>query len=377
MQTGQVKNIFYDFKKKYSFDFFCIILLLVIACLNILFCLRFGNPFRGDSQSYIDATQVIAQGIDQDFSSTIASRMLKPLPIIGIGLIAKIFNIDYYQAFFLENIFFYFLTSVLIYYFLRFFFKNNIFILLGSIFYISAYPMLRDGIAMLTESGAHFFYILSCFLVCLFYKTPSFKYFFWTSLSIIIGFHWKEYSAVAGLFFFLVIISHPLLSIKSKIIFLSNYILFSLLIIVGWQFFVYHFFRYTYFDWIKNGIAVPFYWTRIYYTLKSLFGVFILGWFLTLFGFLKREKFLTQKFLKYLLVACCLVFVWSGTDSRLYYVIALPGVVYLSTGLMYIDYFYGRKFLYYLFVIALFSNYSWFLVNNDLRSFLDFLPYAS
>ncbi|MEA3398691.1 MAG: glycosyltransferase family 39 protein [Patescibacteria group bacterium] len=362
-----------DWKKFVKTDLFFVSIIILIACANIFIRPYFGSLEMSDTSTYVEGARLLqGEAIETDDHNL--TRALKPVPLWGMTAIKKICGFDYQIAFLDFAIIFYLALSALMYYFLKLFFGSGEkhFLFLGAVLFVCAYPMLKSGISMLPESAAIFFYLLGVYLIFCFYKSPNWKWFASSVVIIILGFMVKEYSALAGALLFLVIVFHPLLRIKQKILYIIYYIIFVLALFLPWQMYVYNQLGYTYLDWYSTDLIEQG-WSRWYYTVKSLFAVFLLAWFLIPLG-IKEWKNLGKNqtsMLKSLIAVSFMIFLWSATDSRLYYVSALPLSILAVMGLKRLSQRTGYALMSVIFIIILAANYLWLGVGDNFYSIIN------
>lgn len=357
--------------RKLNSDFFFICLLLLIAVLNIFIRLYSASILQADTPTYINAVRVL-EGEEMPAGKWM-SRPLKPLSLWGIIGISRLTHWGYYESFIAEALFFYLAMAIASYYLFKLFIPYNRFLaFLGSVMFISAYPVLRTGISLLTETGAWFFYLISIYFVYLFYQKPSNRNFYLSIALILIGLFWKEYNFLSAALFIIAVLFHRDLTLREKIERIIIYGLLSAVILLPWQFFIQFKFHYNYFDWYGHK---PYYfrWQTYYYWLKSLFGVMLLGWLLAVVGFKKWSNLpaSNKAILKWLFVVSFLMFTWRASDSRLYYVSAVPLTIMAIYGLeiLFKKWSYVKTSLLYLLVLS--ANYIWLLTAGNFRQYLD------
>lgn len=349
-------------------DLFFVSIILLIAIINIFIRANFPDLIQGDTESYIMATRLIG---GESVEEIPYHRILKPLAPATVLMISKLTHISIFNAMLVQAIIFYLALAVAIYYLLKLFFKDRFLSFVGAVLYISAYPMLKSGISMLTETGAWFFYVIALIFVFLYYLKPAKKYFIGAVLLIVIGFLWKEYSVLAAALLFFAIVFHPKLTKKDKAITIAQYALLGLLLFLPWQIIVYYKFNYTYFSWYTS----PARYTLseiLFYGSKSLFAVFLLGWILVIIGTKQWPKLNPEQrfILKGLLSVSLMMFLWGSMDSRLYYVIAVPLTILATMGLKHLMHHWRYCFVIILYLVIILGNYIWLGLGSNLRSML-------
>ncbi len=358
-------------KKFIKTDFFCVSLLLFVACINVFARPYFGTLEMGDTKSYIGAIEIM-RGQPAEIDAHTMTRILKPLPLWGIMALSDVLGLDLRQAFIVESIFCYLALAAAIYYLLKLFFGSAYgkhLLVAGSLLFVCSYPMLRGGISMLVEAGAILSYVLAIYFIIKFYHRPILKYFLLANFIIIAGFMWKEYSALAGALFFLVIVFHPVLTARRKIGWLAAYAVLSLALFLPWQIYAYEKFGYTLVDWYKQGQPASYMLSSIYYAAKSLFAVYLAGWLFVVAGawrwrsLLREQKFL----LKVIIAVSLMIFIWKSIDSRLYYVTAVPLTIMAVMGIKRLINRRGYYTIAIVYGLVLGINYLWLGVADNFR----------
>lgn len=348
----------------------CLLILLLVATLNVLYRTATIDFIGVDAADYLQTAQLMA---GETSELPLPNRILKPL---GPGLITvgNYFFQDYNQSFISVAILFYFALAVMMFFFLRLFIRDSYLALIGSILYITAYPLLKYGIELSTETGAHFLYLFALFFICNWYQRASQRDLVLAALLVAVGFLWKEYSALAGLVLLLAIVVKPHYSPKHKIndLLLTGSVM--ALIIIPAQLIVYYKYGYTYLDWFREGsLSSEF---TLYYIVKSLAAVYLLGWILAAIGCLGFPKLNRQQ--KFIIISLLLVsltfFIWRSVSSRLYFVLAVPLTMLAIVGIRFLSArFSGWQKLVILFVLLsliIAANYLWLLVSDGWRPFL-------
>lgn len=345
-----------------------IILLFAAAAIFV----RYANfPFTtwaSDSIQYMEtAKHFLGQG-----GEIYPSRILKPLAPLGVGLISYFTGGNMMTALLAEAAICYVFLGWVIYYLLNLFFHDKKLALIGSILYISSYPLLKYGLDLYTETGAQMFWLLAVCGVINFYRKPSDFNLYLTMLAVIIGMLWKEYSSLGMVFLYLVIIFHPRIAMIEKIKKLALSTIIVGLPLIAWMIIVYLSYHYTYFEWFKAGVSAPSgseY--QPFFVLKSIVGVYLAGWVLVPLGLIKwREFSAEQKFLLKCLVPPSFMFlIWTGVSSRLYFVLALLLTLLAVNGLK--GFFRGWTARIIIVLSAVAVNFYWLSVSGGLKLFFN------
>ncbi|MFA5124400.1 MAG: glycosyltransferase [Patescibacteria group bacterium] len=347
--------------------FWPILLILTAVALNVFIRLNFvGFSINGDAYQYMETAKLFMGQMAESFPS----RILKPLGPMGIAGLSFLTGGNLSLAFEIEAIIFYVFLALAVYVLFYLFFKNRGMALLGALIYISSYPLLKYGLDLFTESGAQLFWVLAAIGVIRFYKRPNNFNLFLTSLMVVVGMLWKEYSSLGMAFLYLVICFHPQLprAEKLKKLFLST--LAVGLPLIAWQIVVYFIYHYSYLDWYKLGISAPSgseY--QPFFVVKSIVGVYLAAWLLVPLGLIKWREFTAdQRFLvKCLILPSFMFLLWTGVSSRLYFVLALLLTLLAVNGLR--KYFYRWPSRVAVVIVIVLVDYLWLLTSDGFRAF--------
>jgi len=307
-------------------------LLIISAVVAAAVFVRYTTlPFTSAASDSVQYMETARYFLGQS-ATAYPQRILKPLAPLGISLISFLTGGNMETALLAEAALMYLFLGWAIYYLLNLFFRDKRSALLGSIVYITAYPLLRFGLDLYTETGANFFWVWAIAAVCLYYKDPSRFRYYASNAIVLIGLLWKEYSLLGAVLLWLVIFFHPQLPRPEKI----KKIIGSIAMVFGWlaltQLIVYANYHYSYFNWYQTGTDIsgstdyhP------YFIIKSLIAVYLLGWFLAILGLFRWREFQPDQkfFIKCLILPSMMFLLWTGVSSRLYYV-AAPLLTFLA-----------------------------------------------
>ncbi len=357
---------YYLFKKNIGL----IILLLLIASTNILLRMSLLPIYTtNDTLQYIETAKHFAG--DKN-AKIYGHRLLKPLEPEMMALMSPFFDHDYTVSLEMLSVLFYYALTVLIYFFLLVFLKKRKEAFIGSVLYITSYPMLRYNLGLYTETGALFFHLLGIYFATKYYLKPNIKLVIYSSLAITVGFLLKEYAALAGISLVIFILISKL-PIKTKLAHLTTSALIALPILIGWQIHVYNTYHYSYLDWFKVGQSEPEETSQFtpFYISKSLFALLLLGCILVLGGVAKWKTFSKKRRTAGIVVGITsLGFLsWGYVSSRLYFVLTPILTVLAGRGTRWIK----SETLQTLFILSImFSTYLWLIVASmpSVRAFL-------
>lgn len=331
----RLDGFFTYFKKKFDKRMPVIFLLIVIGIFFMSVRLSFVPvSFSGETKDFVPT----AQYIFNDGGVFLGHRYLKPLAPIGIGLIAKTFNTDYYFATLIEAQIGYFALILAVFWFGLEFFKSTKKAVLLSVLVMSTYPILRYGLEPLTESGIWAFYFGALAATLRWSSSLRTRWLWMASILLLGGILWKEYAALAGIIFGLVILTHQTLSIKGKIHAVLQGLFLTLLPWGIWQLHEYKVYGYTYLDWLAAGTNTVAY-SSTYFPLaviKSFFMLLTLAWIFVLTAWWKKKEITPAmwRFLLLMLIPSFGFLAWGYVSSRLFFslvpLVALIAVIGLG-----------------------------------------------
>ncbi len=254
----------------------------------IILVIFFGWQDDVDTGSYLEAMDYLKEK-NIDKLELIPHRFLRPLGLV-LALPFKEF-FSSFMSLIIENVLFYFGTAYLIFKIGKEILKKEELAFYGVIFYLTAYPLLRFGPVALTDMGTWFFYVLSIYLTILFLKEPKNYLVYLNGLISGIGVLIKENGGMGALFFLMILLISG--KFKKKEIFgygLRFLILFLIPILIN-QLIVYHYLKYTYWDWYifnKNTYLKQSY--TIFNLGKNFFATFGLAWIFVVFGSVSHDE---------------------------------------------------------------------------------------
>ena len=350
--------------------FLCIIFL--VAALNVFVRLNFLPPtISGDAHGYIDTARLIS-GEKGEGLTLYPGRLLKPLTPLGILLFTPLFHGNMIAGFLALNTLCYVLLALAMYALLLLFTTDRFLAMLGTLIFISAYPVLEYGLNLFSDIGSWLLFVVAIFGAVRYYRDASWKNLSIALAAVVTGLLWKEYAVLAGIFFGLVICCEPTRSWKEKFarIFLLGAC--SAVVIGIMQWIVYIQFHYTYIDFILEAASVSPVLTEHtpYFIAKSIFAVLLLGWGLVLAGLWHWRSIprRDQYTLLMLLPPSLLCLFWTFVSSRLYYVMAPLLAILALHGLKTLS---SRRLVQVLAtVVIILGSYTWLFASGTLRAFL-------
>lgn len=346
-------------------------LALALSFFNALaIFIAFGFQKYGDSSDYIRLIHwFLGEG-----SSFEVERMLRPLgPFLalpleflgdGAGLIA-------------QNIFFYFLSCLLIFKIVDLVFQNKKQALFAVLFFMTATPIIESGLAYLTDMGAWCFYLLSIFLTLSYFKNKNEKLLVINGLLSGIGVLMKENGGLGVIFFALMVLFSRDFNIKEKIYKILKFGIIFIAPIVALQVFAYNSFHYTSLDWyLRNPSGSPgegLFMIFLRY-LGQLFRILGLVWLPLLFGLwlAVKEKNPSRNKIYFALIPASFSFLlWSvSASARSVFIFAPLGILLASHGFVSWFALLGKRgkvlLISVFFAAVLVINYAFCLVNQEI-----------
>ena len=295
----------------------------------ILIIMLYGVRLAPDSPSYIETVNYFLGK-----SSVKPHRLLTPLgPLIAIVFQPLVGEIN---AFGIENSIFFVSSSILIYLFCKKLYDDKEVAFFTSVFFSSSISVITWGIAVLTDMGVWFFYILSIFLTLRFFEEEKIEILLTNGVICGLGFLMKE-NVVAGVFFFILMMAFSKRELIQKTKTIILFCAMFLLPIVAVQVITFQLFQYTYLDWYIYNIGL---YSETYFTfLRFLIGL-ILAFTLMLpfflFGIYREIKENDQspiprlyKYLFLTLSSAVPIFAWALLIERFIFLL-FPTIIPIS-----------------------------------------------
>lgn len=312
-----------------------LILALIFALLNMgAVFIFFGVQKYPDSKEYIE----VIHWFQGEISYVPIHRLLTPLgPLTaipfeffseGAGLIA-------------QNIFFYLVSSFLIFKIVELVYRDKKLAFLASIFFITATPVLEVGFSYMVDPGGWFFYLLSIFLTLIYFKTKSGKLIILNGFLSGMGFLIKEPGGLGVLFFTLMVLLNRDFKIKEKILKIFYFGLFFLIPITIVQILTFKYFHFTLLDLFymnRPGLDVEREPTLLVALrhLGQLFRILGILWVFILMGAWrewKEKNYERIKIFLALLPSSFSFFLWSvGGGGRVVFIFAPLGILLAAYG---------------------------------------------
>ncbi|MBI4709146.1 MAG: glycosyltransferase family 39 protein [Candidatus Portnoybacteria bacterium] len=299
--------------------FFILAVFALINIFLIIFVLSsFVTPLASDSEQYLETAKYF-NGQD---AQIYPHRLLKPIVPFFAALGSYVFGLK--PAFLFINSLLYFFIGFIIFKIIKLLFNNNFQALVGSLLFLTSYPMLEYGIAYMTDLAGWFFFALSVYLTLLFLKKPSAAQAMLIGFIAAFGFLAKESGGMGILFFALcaTFLLKDNWAGKLKYLFVAG--IFFIAPLSLWQIFIYLKFHYTYYDWYLVGQGSSAVYSKEFFRLflKSLGATFLLSWFFVAAGLAKyRQLTKENRNILFALLPSSLTFVlWHGASSRLFFI---------------------------------------------------------
>ena len=262
------------------------LILILIASLNALGILYFFSESieRADTVRYVQTIEYFWGQADQP---SLAS-LVKPLSMITAAFLSPLTGPR--GALFLQNLFFYFASIILVFKIIDGLYSNKKQAFYGAVLFMASFPVLENGLSFLTDMSGWFFSLLVVHSAIRFYAKPGLKLVLLSGLLSGIGFLFKESGAGGAVFFtFLLLLSGkfkwPEKTKYGLFLFLSVTapILLSILLISV-------LFDYSYLDWYKANLASGGRDYNIQNIIQQLAVMFLLGWVFVARGIFREWK---------------------------------------------------------------------------------------
>lgn len=322
------------------------IFLLSCISLIILSIIFYNNGFynvQNDTTKYVN--QILYFSGNTQLGNSVSSHAFKPF----YGLMGSLLypNINPYQAILLINILFYIGLVFSMYFFLlELHFEKNL-SLIGSVWVATGYPVLKYGLALLTDVSGWFFAVLTCYLFLVAIRKENRLLFIMVSCVAFIGSLCKE-TGVLGLVFAETYLAFYYLSTKNR-----AYLVYGLLTTL--PFLILQFILRlvttqtggkTFLDWfmfnVTTNTSEKFH--SLHYFIPTEGATFSILWLYTLFaGFIIIKKTL-YKNKKLSIIGICLLIatlpalLWPLFYVRIFFIqilfvipLSLLGISYLMT----------------------------------------------
>jgi len=316
--------------------------------------LIFGLQVDSDTPGYITT---LWHFLGRETGELLPYRILRPLGIIFALPFTSIFS--GLGALIFENVLFYLGSLYLIFKISQKILKKEKLGFYSVIFFTTAYPLLRFGLAGMVDMGAWFFYLLSVYLTLLFLEEPKNYLVYLNGLVCGMGVLVKENGGVGILFFLAILLVSGKFRKKEIVDYALKFLPLFLVPILINQLITYHYFHYTYFHWYLQNAKSYLKQSYTFFNLaKNFFVTFGLNWIFVLIGiwriYNERDKETIKIFLS-LAIPSFSFFLWPSITARLIY-IAGPFLALLAArGLDSKKYrFY---FLFLLLPLAIFLNF--------------------
>lgn len=310
---------------------------ILAISLILLFCSTFyflKPAIAGDGISYLEAMQVLDTGVIP--SGFIPNRILTTFGGLLVPvLFAKIFGHIAFFWFTMNTVFF-FLGGIVFYRLLALLTGHRQSALLGALFLMSSYAVIRFGLNFLMDMGGFALYAFSLFYMLKYALSQDRKYLLYASLATGIGGLFKEYAllSVIPIIVFLVYEHHKnIIELIRKSFLPAIFSSVPILIVYMCVFFV---FDYAYTDWLATNQILYSYSSRVVEYVKT-FGALLnfLGiLFVSGLYVLSQEWSTIEKRVRAFLVAVCFsclpVFFWPAITERILYC-TVPFVIIVAS----------------------------------------------
>ena len=377
-----INNFFVFNKSKYEDSPIWKMLIVTILITIILYTIRvllFPFEISTDTLTFIDTAKYFVGDLD----SAPGFRLLKPLAPACLALVHVLFHLDFFISFNFFVFASYIVLSVSALFFFYMFFKGNKFsAYAGTILTLAAYPVLKYGLDPMTEVGALAFVFAASAFIILYNREAQLgprsaratTYLLISLFFILVGFLWKEYTALSGIILFLIVASKFYTDHKKYFRDILIVTLVPTIFLVLLNLLTHFLFNYTYLDWFAVGQESSDAYTQftIYYLAKSIFGTLLLGWVFFLFGLLKFKNLgsIEKKEIVIFMLVTPFVFSWGYVSSRLFFPAMIPIIILSALGLNYLKDRFGNKFYIFCLALYIFTTFFWIFTSSHLTAIL-------
>ncbi|MDI6591892.1 MAG: glycosyltransferase family 39 protein [Patescibacteria group bacterium] len=328
-------------------------ILVLLSALNVPAALYFFSEYieRGDTLSYV---QTIKYFLGESEAPALPI-LVKPLSMVTASVLALL--VSPRTALFLQNLIFYFASSILVFKIIERLYFNKKQALYGACLFFTSFPVLSNGLSFLTDMTGWFFGLLVIYLTLNFYFKPSLNLALLGGFFSGIGFLFKESGVAGALFFiFLILISGKFLW-REKIKYIFLFSVFLILPILISSLLIYNAFHYSYLDWYRQNLASGF--NNFFEISEQFLAMFLLGWIFIARGTWKawKERGEARERSLILLALIPLAFLgllWPYSASRILFLGAAPFLILGSRGLL----FREKKKEIISILLIVFSNYA-------------------
>lgn len=330
--------------------------IFILAAVNLVLVLWiFGLQTDLDSASYTNAINYLKGGALGES----LYRMLKPFSIFFAFVFASFFTPEI--SLLLENVVFYFISAYLIFFIAEKIFKNKKTAFFACLFFITAYPLYRWGLAVLTDMSGWCFYLLVVYLALLFYEKKSASLVWLGGITAGVGMFFKETAAAGVMFFGFLVLLDKKIDWPAKIKILFKYALAFLFVLIPVSLIIFLNYHYSFVDWFAYNEKIQFHYTlkqSVIYFLENVFALMFIAWLFVLRGLFKilKEKNIAGAIVWPFVISSLSFLLWPFRVTRLMF-IAGPALCLLAAKGLEFD---GKKkqFVAYGFlVVCLIFNY--------------------
>ncbi|MBI4812161.1 glycosyltransferase family 39 protein [Candidatus Falkowbacteria bacterium] len=360
--------MFIDFTNKYLIILFCFVVLNIIF---INFFPNFATPFNSDSEQYLESAEYF-RGLE---ATAYPQRLLKPLMPFLVAVLSPVFGFS--APFLIVNSLFYLFIGFLVFKIIKLMFGDERQTLVGSLFFVSAYPMLEYGIAFMTDMAGWFFFVWSVYLTLLFLKKPSPGLAVANGAVAAVGALAKESGAMGAVFFGLCVLFVHKDILWNKVKFIAAFAVFFLALFLPWQIFIFSKFHYDYYRWFAFNWSAssqsPYAKEFALVSVKSLVATFFFGWLFVLAGIIRWKNIAPEnkKIILALIPPSFAFFAHPAISSRLFYIVGLLLSILAGVGFMYLLNNFKKIYVYSLLAMVIAGNYFWFVFDDRLRTIVN------
>ncbi len=331
--------------------------IFILAALNLIAVLLiFGLQTDMDTPTYVAAINYLN---NHGELGTSLFRLLKPFGLFAALIFTSFLTPE--VSLLVSNIFFYFGAVYLIYFITFKIYQDKKTAFFASLFFMTAYPLMRWGLAALTDMSGWCFYLLGIYLSLYFYENRKNKLVWLNGFLAGVGMFFKETAAVGALYFGSVLLFDKSFSWSEKIKGVLKYTIAFLSIIVPISLIILYKYDYTFIQWFSYAEKIQIHYTfkqSLIYSVENLFALMFLGWFFVFRGLIKvmQDKNINKNFLWAFMLPSLSFLIWPFRVVRLMF-IAGPALCLLAARGLEFDTKKKQYFAYSFLIFVIFFNY--------------------
>ena len=331
--------------------------IFILAAINLIaILLIFGLQTDMDTPTYVAAINYLN---NHGEVGTSLFRLLKPFGLFAALIFTPFLTPE--VSLLVSNIFFYFVAVYLMYFLALKMFNNKKTAFFASVFFMTSYPLVRWGLAALTDMSGWCFYMLGVYLALIFYETGKERWIWLSGLLAGVGMFFKETAAVGALYFGSLILFEKKYPWSDKVKNVVKYTIAFLIVLAPVSLIILYKYDYSFIQWFSYAEKIQIHYTlkqSIVYAIENLFALMFLSWIFVLRGIFKlvKDKNLNKNFFWALVLPSLSFLIWPFRVTRLMF-IAGPALCLLAAKGLEFDKKKKQYLAYGLLIFVIFFNY--------------------